>query len=90
MVRRTTDMVATECAYPGCDFQSENDSEAIACARLQSHAFLHASVPAQWSTLQLRIAVGLSSRSRRSQLALVLRIGISSLIAGGFSNMDAG
>ena len=34
------------CAYQGCDFQSENDSEAVACARLRSHAFLHTSVPA--------------------------------------------
>ena len=35
-------MVVIDCAYPGCACQSEDESEAVACAILQSHAFSHA------------------------------------------------
>ena len=34
-------MVVIDCASPGCAFQSEDASEAVACAILQSHAFSH-------------------------------------------------
>ena len=35
-------MVVIDCAYPGCAFQSEDASEVLACAILQSYAFSHA------------------------------------------------
>ena len=35
-------MVVISCAYPGCDYQSEDVTEPIACALLQSHSFSHA------------------------------------------------
>ena len=35
-------MVVIDCAYPGCAFQSEEAPKAVACAILQSHAFIHA------------------------------------------------
>ena len=35
------------CAFPGCDFQTEDVSESIACVILQSHAFSHASAAAK-------------------------------------------
>ena len=35
-------MVVIDCAYPGCAFQSEDALKAVACAILQSHAFIHA------------------------------------------------
>ena len=35
-------MVIIDCAYPGCAFQSEDESETVACAILQNHAFSHA------------------------------------------------
>ena len=33
-------MVIISCTFPGCDFKSEDVIEAIACALLQSHAFI--------------------------------------------------
>ena len=39
-------MVIISCAFPGCDFKSEDVTEAIACALLQSHAFIHNSASA--------------------------------------------
>ena len=38
-------MVVISCAFPGCEFMSEDGTEAVACALLQSHAFSHAAVP---------------------------------------------
>ena len=35
-------MVVISCAYTGCDCQSEDVTEPIACALLQSHSFSHA------------------------------------------------
>ena len=35
-------MVVISCACPGCDYQSEDVTEPIACALLQSHSFSHA------------------------------------------------
>ena len=35
-------MVVIDCACPGCAFQSEDASEAVACAILQSYTFSHA------------------------------------------------
>ena len=39
-------MVIISCAFPGCDFRSEDVTEAIACALLQSHAFIHSGASA--------------------------------------------
>ena len=38
-------MVVISSAFPGCEFKSEDATEAIACALLQSHAFTHAAAP---------------------------------------------
>ena len=35
-------MVVISCAYPECDYQSEDVTEPIACVLLQSHSFSHA------------------------------------------------
>ena len=35
-------MVVISCAFPGCEFKSEDVTEAVACALLQSHAFSYA------------------------------------------------
>ena len=39
-------MVIISCLFPGCDFKSEDVTEAIACALLQSHALIHSSASA--------------------------------------------
>ena len=39
-------MVIISCDFPGCDFKSEDVTEAIACALLQSHAFIHSGASA--------------------------------------------
>ena len=38
-------MVIVACAYPGCEFKSDDLTEVLACAVLQSHAFSHAAAP---------------------------------------------
>ena len=38
-------MVVISCAFPDCEFNSEDVTEAIARALLQSHAFTHAAAP---------------------------------------------
>ena len=39
------DIVVISCAFPGCEFKSEDIVEEIASAHLQSHAFTHAAAP---------------------------------------------
>ena len=38
-------MVVISCAFPGCEYKSEDVTEAIACALLLSHAFTYAAAP---------------------------------------------
>ena len=38
-------MVIVACAYPGCEFKSDDLTEVLACAVLQTHAFSHAAAP---------------------------------------------
>ena len=38
-------MVVISCAFPGCEFKSEDFTEPIAYALLQSHSFSYAAAP---------------------------------------------
>ena len=78
-----------ECAYPGCDFQSENDSEAVACARLQSHAFLHTPIPGPALKTAAQDSRGPKLEKPTITIGIISRrIEISSLIACGFLKMN--
>jgi len=38
-------MVKIQCAYPDCEFSTDDVNEALACALLQNHAYVHALIP---------------------------------------------
>ena len=38
-------MVIISCAFPGCEFKTEDLPEAVACTVLQSHVYGHAVLP---------------------------------------------
>ena len=55
-------MIIISCAFPGCEFKSEDVTEAIACALLRSHAFSHTAAPTAYPVIG---PVGLLAHERQ-------------------------
>ena len=64
-------MVVIPCAYPGYEFQSEDATEPIACALLQSYSFSHATAaPAVQAAVPAPVTENQGPKMERSHIGI--------------------